>query len=158
MTPEQIGNKIAESRKALNMTQKDLAERLNVTDKAVSKWERGLNFPDIALFDDLASTLGLSVVELLCLEDKSKEEIVQTMSEISREEKIDICKQMKQRAWISIFIGILLFASMLYASYLFSENGIHGIANTVTSGMLGFVGWDIGNNIYTLMHIGKLKK
>lgn len=91
------------------MTQKDLAEKLNVTDKAVSKWERGLNFPDIALFDDLASTLGLSVVDLLCLEDKSKEEIVQTMSEISREEKMDICKQMKQRAWISIFAGIALF-------------------------------------------------
>lgn len=97
-------------------------------------------------------------MELLCLEDKSKEKIVQTMSEISNEEKMDICKQMKQRAWISIFIGILLFASMLYTSYLFSENGIHGIANTVTSEMLGFIGWDIGNNIYTLMHIGKLKK
>lgn len=63
-----------------------------------------------------------------------------------------------KRKWISIFIGILLFASMLYTSYLFSENGIHGIAHTVTSEMLGFIGWDIGNNIYTLMHIGKLKK
>lgn len=43
MTPEQVGNKIAESRKALNMTQKDLAEKLNITDKAVSKWERGVS-------------------------------------------------------------------------------------------------------------------
>lgn len=79
------GNKEKAVRKE-QLTQKDLAEKLNVTDKAVSKWERGLNFPDIALFDDLVRTLGLSVVELLCLEDKSKEEIVQTMSEISMEE------------------------------------------------------------------------
>ena len=158
MTPEQVGNKISETRKSLGMTQKDLAEKLNVTDKAVSKWERGLNFPDIALFDDLARTLGLSVIELLCLEDKSGEEIVQTMSEISQEEKMDICKQMKQRAWISIFGGIILYAALLYASYLFLQNGIYGRAMMVTSGMVGFASLEVTNAIYTLIHVGKLKK
>lgn len=151
------GNKEKAVRKE-QLTQKDLAEKLNVTDKAVSKWERGLNFPDIALFDDLVRTLGLSVVELLCLEDKSKEKIVQTMSEISMEEKINICKQMKQRTWISIFAGIVLFISMIYASYLFSINGIYGRAKMVTNGMLDFVSLEMGNAIYTLLNIGRLKK
>lgn len=140
------GNKEKAVRKE-QLTQKDLAEKLNVTDKAVSKWEGGLNFPDIVLFDDLVRTLGLSVVELLCLEDKSKEKIVQTMSEISMEEQMNICKQMKQRTWISIF-----------ASYLFSINGIYGRAQMVTSGMLDFVSLEMGNALYTLLNIGRLKK
>ena len=44
-----IGKKISECRKQKGMTQRELAELLNITDKAVSKWERGLNFPDIAV-------------------------------------------------------------------------------------------------------------
>ena len=47
------------------MTQKDLAERLYVSDKAVSKWERGLSLPDIALLQPLAETFGVSITELL---------------------------------------------------------------------------------------------
>ena len=86
MEKEKIGKYIREKRTRLGMTQQQLADRIQVTEKAVSRWETGLNFPDIALFDDLVRTLGLSVVELLCLEDKSKEKIVQTMSEISMEE------------------------------------------------------------------------
>ena len=47
------------------MTQSQLAEKLNVTDKAVSKWERDLSYPDIALFPKLADTLGVNVGDLL---------------------------------------------------------------------------------------------
>ena len=46
------------------MTQKDLAERLHITDRAVSKWERGLCAPDISLLESLAETLGVSILEL----------------------------------------------------------------------------------------------
>jgi len=65
MSNEKMGLFIAELRKSQNMTQKDLAEKLNVTDKAVSKWERGLCYPDIALLSPLASTLGITAGELL---------------------------------------------------------------------------------------------
>ena len=157
MRADKTGNKISESRKKLKMTQKDLAEKLHVTDKAVSKWERGLNYPDVSLFDDLASALDISVIELLCLEDKSKEEIVQTISEISQTEKKGIYRQMILGAIFSIIFGIILFISLIYASSLFAQNGIYGKAMTATTGMLSLTGFIIGNGLYTLIHIKKLK-
>lgn len=56
---------IKSCRKEKKMTQKELAGRLHVTDRAVSKWERGLSAPDIALLEPLASVLGVTIVELL---------------------------------------------------------------------------------------------
>ena len=60
-----FGSFIAQLRKENNMTQKELADRLNVTDKAVSKWETGKGFPDVKLMEPLAQELGISLVELL---------------------------------------------------------------------------------------------
>lgn len=60
-----IGQFICELRKEKQMTQKDLAEKLHITDKAVSKWERGLSCPDIALLPDIAKLFGVTVGELL---------------------------------------------------------------------------------------------
>ena len=54
MNAEYTGKKIAELRKEKNLTQKELAKKLHVTDKAVSKWERGVNFPDLGLMEALA--------------------------------------------------------------------------------------------------------
>ena len=69
-----MGEKIAELRKAKNMTQKDLAEQMNVTDKAVSKWERNLACPDINSIPHLAEILGISVDELLQVSGQQKQE------------------------------------------------------------------------------------
>ena len=63
---------IAETRKNLNLTQKDLAENLHVSIQAVSKWERGLIFPDVLLLEPLSELLGLSVSELLAGERKAQ--------------------------------------------------------------------------------------
>ena len=62
---------IAETRKELHLTQKDLAEQLHVSIQAVSKWERGLSFPDVLLLEPLSELLGLSVSELLAGERKT---------------------------------------------------------------------------------------
>jgi len=56
---------ISELRKSHNMTQKALAEKLNVTDKAVSKWERGLSCPDVSILAPLADILEVTISELL---------------------------------------------------------------------------------------------
>lgn len=65
MDAEKFGAFIAAARKEKNMTQKALAEKLHVTDKAVSRWERGLGFPDIHTIEPLAEALGVSLLELL---------------------------------------------------------------------------------------------
>ena len=65
MEKQTLGQKIAELRKAKNMTQLELANQLNITDKAVSKWERDISCPDINTFPKLAEIFGVSVDELL---------------------------------------------------------------------------------------------
>lgn len=65
------GEIIKKLREERSMTQAQLAEKLNVSDKAVSKWETGRGYPDIALLEPLAKTLGLSVTELLAGESIS---------------------------------------------------------------------------------------
>ena len=60
-----FGSFVAQLRKERGLTQKELAQRLHVTDKAVSKWETGRGFPDLKLLEPLAQTLEVSLVELL---------------------------------------------------------------------------------------------
>ena len=62
MDNQKFGKFIKELRKKSNMTQKELGEKLNVTDKAVSKWERGLSFPDITIINDLAKVFNITAI------------------------------------------------------------------------------------------------
>ncbi len=86
MNQEKIGNFISENRKKLNMTQEQLAEKMNVSKNAVSKWERGLNLPDASIMQELCSILNISLNELFKgeyknLEIKNLYKIYQTKTE-----------------------------------------------------------------------------
>ena len=65
MEPTRIGRFIAERRTALGLTQRQLAEQLSVSDKAVSKWETGRGLPDVLLMPPLCAVLGITVNDLL---------------------------------------------------------------------------------------------
>lgn len=65
MDARKTGSFIAQNRKAINMSQRELADCLHITDKAVSKWERGLSFPDISILIPLAEILNVSLYDLL---------------------------------------------------------------------------------------------
>lgn len=65
MEPKELGLLIVKLRKEKQITQAELGKRLNVTDKAVSRWERGLGFPDINTLEPLADSLGISLSELI---------------------------------------------------------------------------------------------
>ena len=67
-----IGKYIAEKRKALGLTQKQLAEKLNMSDKSVSKWERGICLPDVSIYMELCSILRISINEFLAGEENLK--------------------------------------------------------------------------------------
>ena len=64
-----IGQYIAGKRKALGLTQKQLAEKLGVSDKSVSKWERGVCLPDVSLYTELCAALGIGINEFLSGDD-----------------------------------------------------------------------------------------
>ncbi|MBR0482449.1 MAG: helix-turn-helix transcriptional regulator [Firmicutes bacterium] len=75
MDLQKIGSYISGKRKALGLTQRELAEKLGVSDKSVSKWERGICLPDVSLYLDLCSSLGISINEFIAGEDIGEEEI-----------------------------------------------------------------------------------
>ena len=87
MDNEKFGNFVKELRKEKNLTQKELAKRINITDKAVSKWERGLSFPDITMLNILSKELDVTVEELLNGEK---------IKENKKAEKIDVEKAIKE--------------------------------------------------------------
>ena len=90
-----IGKYIAGKRKALGMTQKQLAEKLNMSDKSVSKWERGICLPDVSVYMELCEILGISIIEFLAGEDidaenvekKSEDNIIQVMKDSKKKQK-----------------------------------------------------------------------
>ena len=72
-----IGKYIAGKRKSLGMTQRQLAEKLGMSDKSVSKWERGVCLPDVSVYKELCSILGISLNEFLAGEDIAQESMIQ---------------------------------------------------------------------------------
>lgn len=65
MDAKKFGIYITETRKERQMIQSELAEKIRVTDKAVSRWERGLGFPDINTLETLVDALGIILIELM---------------------------------------------------------------------------------------------
>lgn len=102
------GEQIANRRKALGMTQKELAEKLHVTDKAVSKWERGVNFPDLGLLEDLADALETKPTVLLGLEESQSEEIVSSLVELSAEQAESAQRDVRLTGWGCMALAALL--------------------------------------------------
>ena len=114
MNLEKISNLIKTKRKEKNLTQQELAEKLNVTEKAISRWETGRGTPDISLLIPLSKELGLSTNELLNGEENI-EEIVNY---------IDNNKKVKNKTPLIISVIIYGITLILYLSYLKVEYGM----------------------------------
>ena len=107
MNNEKFGKLISEARKEKKLTQKDLAKILQVTDKAISKWERGKSYPDITLLETLSEALNISVVELLKGEKtdrKENEELILNAINLYKEET----KKKRRNIFIAIMIILLI--------------------------------------------------
>ena len=120
-----IGKFIAEQRKSVGLTQMQLAERLNITDKAISKWERGLSMPDTSIMLELCDILKINVNELLsgekiCMENNGKK---------NEQLLLDMAKELEKKnktIWASMWtiMGIsmtVLIASIFIAAFLIPE-------------------------------------
>ena len=146
MEAKQFGQFIAGIRKEKKMTQAELAQQIHVTDKAVSRWERGLGFPDIQTLEPLAQALGITVLELMRSEKKETEEQDQqpeerryTQGEVAEmlQNAGDISRQQKKKDRnANVIAGIVLAAItvIVWMTKLASLGGalvIGGIAATV---------------------------
>ena len=165
MTSKECGNFIAELRKENKLTQKDLAAKINVSDKAVSRWETGKGYPDVTSLVSLSEYFGVSVNELLAGKRLSIENIKETADEnlISVFEQVQKNKKhqnLQVAVYTSVLIVVLLpvliiigkelFVSM--ATQILTENIISAVVSTVVGIVLLIVGFLIRKGNVSLLH------
>ena len=120
-----IGRFIAACRKRANLTQLQLADRLGITDKAVSKWERGITMPDTSIMLELCDILGISVNELLSGEKINMENSSQKNEQLL----LDMAKELEKKnktIWSSMWAIMIvsmtaLIAGIFIAAFLIPE-------------------------------------
>lgn len=110
-----IGGFLAERRKALGLTQRQLAERLGMSDKSISKWERGVCLPDVSVYAELCGILGISINEFLAGEAIQPENIVQRAEENLLEVSADGSRRQKR---LRCIIALLTAAAVVLLAVL----------------------------------------
>lgn len=110
MNQEKIGRFISKIRKEKNMTQQELADKLNVTDRAVGNWENGRRLPDYSIIQDLCNELGITINELLSGEKLQKDEYLENAEKnlISLRKQIDKRKRIVTSISYVIGFGALI--------------------------------------------------
>ena len=112
MNQEKIGNFIRKMRNEKEMTQQELAEKIGVTDRAISKWENGRGTPDIALLIPLSKELGITVLELLngeSIKDQNNA-VIELMEQTNK--KIRVWKR-----FAYILLNIILFVLIIISLF-----------------------------------------
>ena len=157
MDVQRLGAFIQKCRKDLGMTQSELGAKLNVTDKAISRWERGVGFPDVKLLEPLAEALQISVQELMqCkkmkTEQTDRELITKPVEKTQKTEKkswiekhrrllallcflayiviwkmSEILSFYEQWDWLSPLVRILFFLTIVALLYASYQEDDHGI-------------------------------
>ncbi len=120
-----IGRFIAACRKRANLTQLQLADKLGITDKAISKWERGITMPDTSIMLELCDILGISVNELLSGEKINMENSSQKNEQLL----LDMAKELEKKnktIWSSMWAIMIvsmtaLIAGIFIAAFLIPE-------------------------------------
>lgn len=134
-----IGKFIAHCRKELNMTQADIADKLGITNKAVSKWENGKNLPDASLMIDLCDLLNISVNELLSAKKLNKEEEKQK----DKQNTLQMVMARKELENLSILTEVLILVGIIVAMTLTSVLADTTIEKIITL-ILGSFVWGYG--------------
>lgn len=122
MDQVKIGKFIAECRKRQNLTQMQLAEKLGITDRAVSKWETGKSMPDSSIMLELCSLLKINVNDLLCgevvvMENYSKE-LEQNMLDVIKQKEQADKRLLHLEIFVGVVVSVILFVLIFIASFV----------------------------------------
>ena len=143
-----MGNHIADLRKKKKYTQKTLGDILDVSDKTISKWEKGVVAPDITILQSLANALDVSVEELLAGEE------VQKMNTI---EALDTYSNMTKNKLIKTFIVfIFLFTIIIFFAFRVEEYYSWHLSNLFQKGEISSYGFILSNNKESKVLINKI--
>lgn len=131
MNTQQFGRFIAEQRKAKGYTQKELAEKLGVTDKAISRWENGHGYPDVVMLEPLAKELGVTIAELMHSKLKDDADMKPQKVDEAISNAIDITisnRKLERKTTILIYVVSIL---LLIGMSLFNNTPLYGIVLTI---------------------------
>lgn len=122
MDQVKIGRFIAERRKAANLTQMQLAEKLNITDRAVSKWETGKSMPDSSIMPELCDILNISLNDLfngeVIVMKNYKEKSEKLIIEMAKQKEEADKKLLTLEILIGLFSSIIFLGAVLAASFI----------------------------------------
>lgn len=143
MDAKQLGPFISERRKELGMTQTHLAKKLHVTDKAVSRWERGVGLPDINSIEALAKALEVSLVELMQAKRNENEHISTKEAENLMMDTIELSKITSKvlKGIGSVILSGFTLVALLLLLLLVSDGEI--VLFSVGSIIAGLIAWGI---------------
>lgn len=153
MDIEKISNLIKAKRKEKKLTQEELAQKISVTEKAISRWETGRGTPDISLLIPLADALGLNVSELLSGTESKKDLNDSIVKIIEYEEKSKKNRNKTPIIISSILYSIFLFTYLLYLkntysiTYHISYLG-HIVFNSIFALLVSFANWNLYSNYF----------
>ena len=125
MNYEKIGKFISEKRKEKGLTQKELANLIGVTDKAVSKWERGMGCPDVSILEILAQSLNVSILEILKGRVIENEIIPITEANDYVKQTVEYSKLNSKNKIKEIFSKIIMFLILFISCFLVILNITH---------------------------------
>ncbi len=151
MDQEKIGKLIAYCRRNKKMTQAELASRLGVTDKSVSKWENGICLPDVSLYKELCEILGITLNEFFAGEKLSDDEFKEAAdnnllsalenSAFTLKDRIDFFEKKWEKEHLFELILVMLVILFFIVYGFIKDNGIQYIAM-----IIGFISGIIENN------------
>lgn len=139
MNQEKVGKFIFELRKSVGLTQEQLAEKLGVTDKSISRWENGKTLPDYSLLNDLCNILNISINELFAGEKISEKEYKNKADDnlkLILKSKEENKKKLEKRLTITLTITTLF---TMLAIFLIQLNSIRNVAIFVIILILAFL-------------------
>ena len=141
MDQVKIGKFIAECRKNNNLTQMQLAEKLNITDRAISKWENGKGMPDSSIMLDLCNELKISVNELLSGEvlemNNYNEKVEKNLLEMVKQKEESDKRLLTMEIVIGVLISLVFFALIFIASFVEMEDWLR--ITLIITGFIPFV-------------------
>lgn len=153
MDIDKISDLIKTKRKERKITQEELADKLGVTEKAISRWETGRGTPDISLLIPLAKELKIEVFELLSGEE-NKNITKNIESIIEYEEKSKKIKNKKPFVFSIIIYLLVIFLLLYYLKYTYADVAwgerylFHLFVTIVFSSMIIFANWNLYSNYY----------
>lgn len=126
MDQVKIGKFIADCRRKANLTQLQLAEKLGITDRAISKWETGKSLPDSSIMLELCSTLGITVNDLLSGEvitmENYNKELENNLLEMIKQKELSDKRLLSVEVFIGITATVVLFTLTFVAAFVQMED------------------------------------